>query len=270
MKHIVFITFFSVLYLKMNGILCGCIPGKDGEGNLTTVDKICQDDVREAAYDSNTEEQTLNVTGEHALNFTYPSDNSKKVGNSSSDNILAGNITSSYPAKRNKGDSVIEGNGFTYEPKRELPMAIIIAGPAAAAGIFLFLCVAYYFHNAQLNEKAKRLSYTLYISPEASTETTKCDTYTVAPTTPRTPQNLTPASRPKSPPLTPFGRQHSRDSSASIKSTNSQRRKSTLTVPSINVPGGSPMGKRGSNWSALADQEILILSAPRRHSTFII
>ncbi|KAL4224755.1 hypothetical protein ACF0H5_015452 [Mactra antiquata] len=46
---------------------------------------------------------------------------------------------------------------------RPLPVKMIIIGPAATLSIIIFLCIAYYFHNSQLNKKAKRLSMALTI-----------------------------------------------------------------------------------------------------------
>lgn len=133
--------------------------------------------------------------------------------------------------------------------KKELPLAIIIAGPAAACGICIFLCIAYYFHNLQLNNRAKRLSFTLYVSPDASFEEAKSVNACAARA-----QKLVPAS----PSL-----------GISRDDIFSQKRKSTLSVPTLAVPPAL-QHKRGSSWSAFADQEILTLAAPRRHSTFII
>lgn len=150
---------------------------------------------------------------------------------------------------------------FPPEPKKELPMAMIIAGPAAAVSIFLFLCIAYYFHNLQLNKKVKRLSITLYVTPEPSTENSNCDsTYSHTRT-----HKLVPAPSPSPIPFGGGNRNHStRDSDLFC---NNQRRKSIMPPPTLGVPN---LGKRGSNWSAIADQEILTMSAPRRHSTFIL
>lgn len=153
-----------------------------------------------------------------------------------------------------------EMENFPPEPKKELPMAMIIAGPAAAVSIFLFLVIAYYFHNLQLNKKVKRLSITLYVTPDPSTESSNCDSNNIQ----ARPHKLVPA---PSPSPVPFGsRSHSRDST-DIFSNGGARRKSIMPPPTLGVPN---MGKRGSNWSAMADQEILNLSAPRRHSTFIL
>lgn len=131
--------------------------------------------------------------------------------------------------------------------KKELPLAMIIAGPTAAVSICIFLCIAYYFHNAQLNSRAKRLSITLYVSPDLNSVSSTCSSPTFM-----SPQRQVPT------------RRMSRDSDIF-----SPRRKSTLSVHTPSKPA-STHGKRGSNWSALADQEILSLSAPRRHSTFIL
>ena len=137
-----------------------------------------------------------------------------------------------------------------YEkPKKELPVALIIAGPTAAVSIFIFLCVAYYFHNAQLNKKAKRLSVTLYVPPDLNSISSNCSS----------PTGMLPQSHKYIP-----SARLSRDSDLL-----GPRRKSMISIHTLSLPP-SIQGKRGSNWSALADQEILNLSAPRRHSTFIL
>jgi hypothetical protein len=133
--------------------------------------------------------------------------------------------------------------------KRELPMALIIAGPTAAASIFIFLCVAYYFHNAQLNRKAKRLSATLFVPQDVNSLSSNCSSPTGV---------LPPSQR------YIHTARLSRDSDIF-----GPRRKSMISIHTLSMPP-SVHGKRGSNWSALADQEILSLSAPRRHSTFIL
>lgn len=52
------------------------------------------------------------------------------------------------------------------EPVSKLPLSIIITAPAVAAGIMLFLCIAFYFHNLQLNKKAQRISLTLIVAQQ--------------------------------------------------------------------------------------------------------
>ena len=135
---------------------------------------------------------------------------------------------------------------LSFTSKRELPMAMIIAGPVAAVSIMLFLCVSYYWHTVQLDNQAKRLSITLYVTPDGKEKNGDL---------PVRPQKLVPSKS-----------KHFRDPDFNMYS---QRRKSTLSVPTL-VPPSAVMGKRGSSWSALADQEIINLSAPRRHSTFIL
>jgi hypothetical protein len=138
----------------------------------------------------------------------------------------------------------------TYEQsKRNLPVAMIIAGPTAAASIFIFLCVAYYFHNAQLNRKAECLSVTLFVPQSVNSLSSNCSSPTCV---------LPPPHR------YIHTARLSRDSDIL-----GPRRKSMISIHTLSLPP-SIMGKRGSNWSALADQEILSLSGPRRHSTFIL
>jgi hypothetical protein len=146
--------------------------------------------------------------------------------------------------------SDVQTSPSTYEkPKRELPLAMIIAGPTAVASIFIILCVAYYFHNAQLNKNGERLSMTLFVPEDDNSLSSYCSSPTgVLPT----PHRYIHTAR------------QSRDSDIL-----GPRRKSMISIHTLSLPP-SIMGKRGSNWSALADQEILSLSGPRRHSTFIL
>ena len=138
---------------------------------------------------------------------------------------------------------------LTFTPKKELPLAMIVAGPAAAVGIMIFLCATYYWHTVQLDRQAKRLSITLFVTPDEKTPDGEASV-------PSRPQRLVP-SKSKTFLNADFGGAYN------------QRRKSTLSAPTLMPPTAS-MGKRGSSWSALADQEIVNLSAPRRHSTFIL
>ena len=165
---------------------------------------------------------------------------------------LADNVTTTSDNNTSK-EEIAEINSskeyLTFTPKKELPLAMIIAGPAAAVGIMIFLCATYYWHTVQLDRQAKRLSITLFVTPDEKAK--DGDT----PTSSRT-QRLVPS---KSKPLL----------NNEFSAVYSQRRKSTLSVPTL-LPPSSAMGKRGSSWSALADQEIVNLSAPRRHSTFIL
>lgn len=155
------------------------------------------------------------------------------------------NGTLQYDLDQNKTN--IKSASLFQEPKKDLPLALIIAGPTAAVSIFIFLCIAYYFHNAQLNRKAKRLSVTLYVPPDLNSISSNCSSPAGTPA-----QRFVQLSR------------LSRDSDMF-----GPRRKSMLSVQALSIPP-NVHNKRGSNWSALADQEILSLSAPRRHSTFIL
>ena len=147
-----------------------------------------------------------------------------------------------------------KNSNFHNQRERELPMAMIIAGPAAAVGIALFLCILYYWHTRQLDSKARQLSISLYISPDESSDSNDSIKQPMNAHVSRSPRSTLPpplsAPAPSIPPL-------------------AQRRKSTLSVPSLGIPGNLHH-KRGSSWSAIADQEIINISAPRRHSTFIL
>lgn len=163
---------------------------------------------------------------------------------------LAYNVTktSDNDTRKEEAQAINSSKEYlTFTPKRELPLAMIIAGPAAAVGIMLFLCVSYYWHTVQLDRQAKRLSITLFVTPDSKEK------------------NGDPPTRTQK--LVPSKSKHFRE--PEFNPVYSQRRKSTLSVPTL-VPPTAAMGKRGSSWSALADQEIINLSAPRRHSTFIL
>ena len=138
-----------------------------------------------------------------------------------------------------------------HHREKELPLTIIIVGPAAAVGICLFLCIAFYFHNMQLNNQAKRLSITLNVPPQPHYISNAFLDI-----------NSTGTQQPMQPSPSPSVRIPRDDMFAY-----NQKRKSTVST--LNVPS-TLQHKRGSSWSAYADQETLTLAAPRRHSTFII
>lgn len=162
---------------------------------------------------------------------------------------ISDEFTSKNESKENYDVTYSKFMDSKHKVKKELPLTIIIVGPAAAFGICLFLCIAYYFHNMQLNNRAKRLSFTLYVTPDSSSENTRNTNF----------NNM--CSQKLVPPSPNF--RSSRDELFS------QKRKSTLTAPTLTVPANI-QHKRGSSWSAFADQEMLSIAAPRRHSTFII
>lgn len=59
---------------------------------------------------------------------------------------------------------------FPDERPRKLPLSIIITAPTVAVCIMLFLCFAFYFHNAQLNKKAEKISLTLLVKQQTERE----------------------------------------------------------------------------------------------------
>ena len=126
--------------------------------------------------------------------------------------------------------------------EEDLPIALIIASPAVAVCVFIFICITYKVHSKQLDEQSKKLSAEIEIGSSS-------------PRIPSSPCRST-AQR-----LVVPGH--------AISETDliGQRRKS-LRTPTPPPPGLS--SKRGSCLSALSDQEILARASPRRHSTFIL
>ena len=104
---------------------------------------------------------------------------------------------------------------------------MIIAGPAAAVGIMILLCATYYWHTVQ----AKRLSITLFVTPDEKTTDGK------APAPSRS-QRLVP-SKSKTSLDADFGVAYKHP------------------VGAFSDASHSLYGKKGSSWSALADQEIV-------------
>ncbi|KAL3879093.1 hypothetical protein ACJMK2_031407 [Sinanodonta woodiana] len=144
------------------------------------------------------------------------------------------NVTHSFFPGRIKKDN---GDDIPH-PRRELPIPIIIASPVAAVSIIIFVCVAYKWHTIQLDQKAKEIVAHL---AEMHSEEPLCS---------NVPKIHVPV-----------------QSRGSDPDLNGQRRKGLLRTP---TPPPSLGGKRGSSWSALADQEIVHSASPRRHSTFIL
>lgn len=253
--------FVISLFVRLRVYMCKNIPASTGEdgfllpGNFTLFDDASTnvtaqnngDRLDDVFYNDG-----LNTTNATTENVVYKLDNITNQEN------VTVKLLEILKVRRTTEST----ETFPPEPKKELPMAMIIAGPAAAISIFLFLCIAYYFHNLQLNKKVKRLSITLYVTPDPSTESSNCDSNNGHARTHR----LVPAPSPSPVPFGGESRHHSRESDI-FNGFSSQRRKSIMPPPTLGVPN---MNKRGSNWSALADQEILNLSAPRRHSTFIL
>lgn len=135
--------------------------------------------------------------------------------------------------------------------ERKLPIPIMIASPAVAVGIVIFICVAYKAHTMQLNAQAKDLA--LQVAAE------QCS----SPCMPCSPSQNTQTLLPPS---------HSMNSNSPSHSNSDllgARRKS-LRTPSPTLLAPPDLGShRGSTWSALSDQEI-VSHSPRRHSTFLL
>lgn len=188
------------------------------------------------------------------LNGSFINNNST-YENSSVLSYQNGNITKSEYSVLDKSqtfnDTVLiqnpaskSPNATSFEDRRHKgPVRIIIVGPVATVSIIIFLCIAYYFHNAQLNRKAKRLSMTLYVrsSLHLDDNINNCDAL-----------------------FTPKHKDAPEDDHEDSIEQLSPRRKSTISLspPMINN------FKRISSVSV--DHAILSLSAPRRHSTFIL
>lgn len=213
----------GAVMILMNLLLrhyCGCIDSKDTVKNLTVM--------------------KMNSTNETHTNSVHLSNDTLEYYE------LNGVENTSIVTDSEKISQVTE---FPKHRKKELPLAIIIAGPAATLSICIFLCIAFYFHNLQLNNRAKQLSFTLHIKPDVSSDSTTCTSST------STQVQLLP--------------QTSNTRGLSREEILSQKRKSALTASTLPVPP-TVQPKRGSSWNALADQELVSIPAPRKHSTFLL
>ncbi|OWF46608.1 hypothetical protein KP79_PYT12780 [Mizuhopecten yessoensis] len=128
-----------------------------------------------------------------------------------------------------------------------LPVPILIASPVAAVSIVIFVCLAYYWHAAQLDARARELAIKV-ASGELDMEIPIKKSITASSILSNTDSDIL------------LYQQHN-------KRRGTIRASATLTPP----PMGGARSSRGSvNWSAIADKELVTYSAPRRHSTFII
>lgn len=178
------------------------------------------------------------------------------------------------------------------EPPRKVPLSIIITASGVAVGIVLFLCISFYFHNAQLNKKAERLSMTLFVAQQPRIEQEDVENSTSL-KVPLVTTNLLPPQQNKCLPRNSsspagFPRNVSSQSingfprNSSCHNVNSfiQRENQSLNVRNFRDPDlfgqqrkstislGLP--SRGSALSAYTDQEIANQSAKRKHSVFIL
>lgn len=245
-------------------VTCECISIKTGTMKHVTVK--CTKNGTDDSKDINRPEE-LHKTMIMTKRFNGSLDNKTDVINNHTYTVNNSNVIDND--EHNEGVTDIP-----YQPRKKKHLTIIIVGPTAAVSIALFLCIAYYFHNAQLNRKAKRLSFTIYVSPEPSSDSVISDTPRVTrvpKSVPNSPRASVRLSREASP-VPRLSRETSPNAWLGVDNADvyGPRRKSTLTVNTLSVPS-SIQSKRGShNWNAFADHEILTLSAPRRHSTFII
>lgn len=162
-------------------------------------------------------------------------------------------------------------------PEKELPLALIIAGPTAAVFVFLFLCIAFYFHNLQLNQKAAQLSLTLYVTQDSGSETVdgepELPVVTKIETTPTELVNITRKFSVQSLRLSIDNSAQPPLHLARENSSQSMRRSmdSELFLPPRKNAISQGLPSRGSTLSAFADQEIVNQSAKRKkHSIFFI
>lgn len=133
---------------------------------------------------------------------------------------------------------------YTGPPPKELPVPLLIASPVAAVCILIFVCIAYYCHALQLDSRARELSMKM-ATQDVEVQMTKSETETSVVSTCET--EILP------------------------------KRKSTIAIrtpspcnsfASLKPPGRSP--RPSMNWGTFGDQDVLALSASRRHSTFLI
>jgi hypothetical protein len=162
-------------------------------------------------------------------------------------------------------------------PERRLPLAIIIAGPSAAIFVFLFLCIAFYFHNLQLNQKAARLSLTVYVTQDTGFDPDESEqdlpVVTKIETTPPEVVQLTRNLSVQSLRLSIDNSAQPPLHLARENSTQSMRLSigSELFLPPRKSAMSLGLPSRGSTLSAFADQEIVNQSAKRKkHSIFFI
>lgn len=136
--------------------------------------------------------------------------------------------------------------GMFNGPPGKNPMPLLIASPVAAVSILIMVCIAYYCHASQLDRRAKQLADQLtaeglYMDFEIKINNSSINTPVLS-------------------------------SSDSDKLLCTQKRRNALLPPVPVSPNGSiSRSPRASiNWSAVADQELVNYTSPRRHSTFII
>jgi hypothetical protein len=149
------------------------------------------------------------------------------------------------------GKGKTKDSGLNYSDDTPLPATILIASPAVAVGIFLFICLAYKWHTVQLDSQAKELA--------AQVGYGHCPSDCIPCSPCHNSQRLLPPSDSitmNSPCL-------------SENELHGTRRKSLRTPSPVLLSPPNLANHRGSSWSALSDQEV-ISHSPRRHSTFLL
>lgn len=153
------------------------------------------------------------------------------------------------------------------DPPKELPFAIIVAGPTAAFFVIIFLCVAFYFHNVQLNKKAQKMSYTMYVSPDLSSGLNTDDTATPNLLLIHSNESSSASNLRVHRDSSAQNTRMSRDGSAlSIRLS----RDSDIAIPQRKSTVSLGLPSRGSTLSAFSDQEVVHQSSKRKHSIFIL
>lgn len=157
------------------------------------------------------------------------------------------------------------------DPEKELPFTIIVAGPTAAFFIIIFLCVAFYFHNLQLNKKAHKLSFTMYVTadqtPGLNREGSETGSFRSAMVntnglTSASCQNLRLQRDPSAQSL----RMSRENSTLSMRLS----RDGEMFTPPRRSTVSLGLPSRGSTLSAFSDQEVVNQSSKRKHSIFIL
>ncbi|KAL4224756.1 hypothetical protein ACF0H5_015453 [Mactra antiquata] len=183
-------------------------------------------------------------TGEFYESFTNAS--SELIKNRSADF----NLTETANRSNDKMAELVDALNSATLKNRQLPVNIIIAGPVVTVFIVIFLCISYYFHNSQLNKKARQIQLTLHDAADVSLNYEKDDEINSVELsaileTQESSEQIT-------------GERQRSEGSSPGRSDDAHLRAS--------VSGDHP--KRVSNYSI--EQAILIMSSPRRHSTFIL
>lgn len=223
----------------------------------------CMDSNNSVAWNSSVSMYHF-ITEEASLNYSEIATNTMLLVNESL-------IINKKNVTKESHNTTAEKPWIPDDPDKELPFTIIVAGPTAAFFIIIFLCVAFYFHNLQLNKKAHKLSFTMYVTadqtPGLNIEGSETGS---SPSAMINDNGLTSASC--------QNLRLKRDSSA--QSLRMSRENSTLSMrlsrdgemftPQRKSTVSLGLPSRGSTLSAFSDQEVVNQSSKRKHSIFIL